>query len=301
MLIALAAGAASCTPALADDGGGWQRRDRITLSGSPPGSVSAGQAYSFTPSASDSQGRTVAFTITNMPSWATFSTLSGQLSGTPSAASVGTYPNILITASDGRTSTALPAFTVQVLASPGSSPPPTISGVPPTTDVAGNPYSFQPSASGPSGATLAFSVQNKPGWASFSIATGQLWGTPAATNTGTYAGIVISVSDGAASAALPAFAITVNGQQTTPGTAVLSWTPPTTNTDGTALTDLSGYTITYGQSPSALSQSVSITNAGATGYTFSGLTAGVWYFSVSANASDGTSSALTGPVNVTVN
>src|SRR6516225_9118886 len=143
---------------------GWQRHDRITISGSPPNSVTAGQVYSFTPSATDSQGRTLVYSITNMPSWATFSASSGQLSGTPSAGSVGTYPNIVISASDGRTSATLPAFTVHVLASAVSIPPPTISGVPPTTDVAGTPYSFQPSASGASGTTLAFSIQNKPAW-----------------------------------------------------------------------------------------------------------------------------------------
>lgn len=161
ILFALAAGVALCTVGMAND---WRHRDWIIISGSPPSSVAAGQVYSFTPSAKDSYGRTLVFAITHMPSWATFSTGSGTLSGTPSAASVGTYANVVITASDGRTRAALPPFTVRVLASSVSTPPPTISGVPPTTDVAGNPYSFQPSASSPSGAMLAFSVQNKPTW-----------------------------------------------------------------------------------------------------------------------------------------
>ena len=145
-----------------------------------------------------------------MPSWATFSTSSGQLSGTPSGTSVGAYSNIVIAVSDGYRTATLPAFTVQVLAGTNSPPPPpTISGTPPTTDVAGTPYAFQPSASGPSGMTLSFSVQNKPSWATFSIASGLISGTPTSTQTGTYANIIVSVSDGQASSALPAFGITV--------------------------------------------------------------------------------------------
>jgi len=91
-----------------------------------------------------------------------------------------------------------------------STSPPTISGVPPTTDLAGSPYSFQPSASGASGAMLAFSVQNKPAWASLSIASGLLSGTPNSMQTGVYPNIILSVSDGTNSRSLPAFSITVS-------------------------------------------------------------------------------------------
>jgi hypothetical protein len=108
---------------------------------------------------------------------------------------------------------------------------------------------------------------------------------------GTYSGIVISASDGFGSAALPAFSITVAAAQPPPGNANLSWTAPTLNTDGTALTDLSGYTIRYGTSPTALTQSVTITAPTATSYTITGLAAGTWYFEILANASDGTQSA----------
>src|SRR5215471_5429317 len=113
IFLASVAGAAWCAVGMAN---GWRQHDHITISGSPPTSVTAGQAYSFTPTASDSQGRTLAFAISNMPSWATFNAGTGQLSGTPPAGSVGSYANIVIAASDGRTNATLPAFTVQVLA-----------------------------------------------------------------------------------------------------------------------------------------------------------------------------------------
>jgi hypothetical protein len=307
ILFSLLAAIAWCTNGIAGDWGGWDGwrwRDQVTIAGSPATSVTAGQAYSFTPSAADSQGRTLVFTVTNMPSWAAFNTSSGQLSGTPSAGSVGTYPNIVIAVSDGRRSAALPAFTVQVLAGQASAPPPppppTISGTPPTSDVAASPYSFQPSASGPSGMTLSFSVQNKPSWANFSIATGQISGTPTSTQTGTYPNIVLSVSDGAASSALSPFSITVTAATPTTGNATVTWVPPTQNTDGSALTTLAGIRIYYGASSSNLNQSVQVGGATQTNYTINGLASGTWYFGGVAYTTTGAQSAMSGLVSATI-
>jgi len=70
--------------------------------------------------------------------------------------------------------------------------------------------------------------------------------------------------------------------------------PPTTNTNGTPVTPLAGYHIYYGTSANALTQSIEISNANATGYEVTGLASGTWYFAVAADASDGTQSALSG-------
>ncbi len=300
LIIALAAGSVwfGTDPAYGYDG---RKHDQLSISGTPATSVPAGQAYSFTPSATDSAGRKLTFAIANMPAWATFSTATGQLAGTPPAASAGTYSNIVIAVSSGWKTATLPAFTVQVLASPTSAPQPapTISGTPPTTVAAGSTYSFTPSASDPSGGTLSYSVANKPSWAVFSIATGQLSGTPTTSNVGTISGIVISVSDGRASASLPAFSIQVTSVATS-GNASLNWVAPTLNTNGTELTDLEGFVIAYGTSAGDLSQSVSVANPTATSYTLQGLAAGTWYFAVSAYASDGTTSAVSDEVSKTI-
>jgi hypothetical protein len=303
--VALAAAITWCGVSVAWDGGNGSRyRDHVTISGSPVPSVTVGQPYSFTPSATDSQGLTLVFAIANKPSWASFSTSTGQLSGNPASSNVGTFANIVISASDGRRSGSLPAFAIQVLAggSSGSPPPPapTIAGTPPTSDVAGNSYSFQPSASGPSGMTLAFSVQNKPSWANFSIASGQLSGTPSSTQTGTYPNIVLSVSDGVASSALPAFSITVTAATPTTGNATVNWVPPTQNTDGTALTNLAGLRIYYGTSASNLSQTVQVASSTQTSYTISNLASGTWYFGGVAYTSGGTQSALSSVVSATI-
>lgn len=179
---------------------------------------------------------------------------------------------------------------------------PTISGTPPTSDTAGQAYSFTPTASGPSGATLTFSIQNMPSWASFSASTGALTGTPSSSNVGTFSNIMISVSDGTQSASLAAFNIQVASSSSGSGTgsAALSWTVPTTNTDGTALTDLAGFTINYGTNSGSMNQTVTVASAGTTDYTVQGLASGTWYFSVRAYTSVGTESAPSDVVSKTI-
>ena len=254
-----------------------------TISGTPATSAAVGSAYAFAPSASDPDGDTLGYAIQNLPSWASFESSTGRLSGTPTAA--GTFSNIVITVSDDSLTASLPAFAITV-----SSTAPRISGTPATTVNAGVAYSFQPTASDPNGDALTFSIQNAPSWATFSTSTGRLSGTPTSANAGTFSNIIISVSDGTNRVSLPAFSITV--AQATTGSATLSWTPPTQNTDGTSLTNLSGYRIVYGRSSTTLDQLVQITNAGASAYTVSGLTSGTWYFAVKAYNASGTESSV---------
>jgi hypothetical protein len=265
-----------------------------TIGGTPATSVVAGSAYSFTPSTTDPSGKTLTFSITNQPGWASFSTSTGQLSGTPQAANVGTYSGIVISVTDGTNSASLPSFSITV-----TSPPPTISGTPATSVVAGSAYSFTPSTTDPSGKTLTFSITNKPSWAAFSTSTGQLSGTPQAANAGTYSGIVISVTDSINTASLPSFSIAVTSSPPTisgsPATSVVagsaySFTPSTTDPSGKTLT----FSITnkpswatFSTSTGQLSGTPSASNVGTT----SGIVISV---------TDGTNSASLASFSITV-
>ena len=258
-----------------------------SISGSPASVVTAGQPYSFTPSASDADGDPLTFSVANKPTWATFSASTGKLSGTPTAANVGSYPSIAISVSDGKATTSLAAFSITVNAQPNTAP--VISGSPATSVSAGTAYSFRPTASDANGDPLTFTMTNKPTWAMFDGATGQLSGTPTAAQVGTYANIVIAVSDGKTSTALPVFSIAVT--QISSGSATLSWTAPTQNTDGSALTNLAGYRILYGTSQSALTQTLQIANPGLTTCVIENLSPGTYYFAVRAYSSTGGESA----------
>lgn len=186
----------------------------------------------------------------------------------------------------------------------------TISGTPATTAAVGSSYSATPQAKG--GDALAFAIQNKPAWAQFNTTSGALTGTP--TAAATFADIVISVSDGKTSAALPAFSITVaaaasnanagSGSGSAPPEAVasgrnvaLSWNVPTETTDGQTLQNLAGYRIHYGTNQNALVNSIEVPSAGLNAYTVQNLQAGTtYYFAVRAVTADGDESEISNVV-----
>ena len=177
---------------------------------------------------------------------------------------------------------------------------PTIQGQPSGSVQAGQAYTFTPSASDANGDTLTFSVTNKPDWADFNASTGRLSGTPTASDVATYSNIGISVSDGQASAALSAFAISVTDVAAATGTATLSWTPPTENSDGTALTNLAGYQVYYGQSQNNLDKTVTLNNASLSTYVVENLGSGTWFFALVAVNSSGTTSAFSSVATKTI-
>lgn len=195
---------------------------------------------------------------------------------------------------------------VEAPPAPSTSPPPsspsnkapTISGKPATQVMQGQPYNFAPSASDADGHELTFSIANRPSWASFDTSTGVLSGTPTAADIGTYSNIVISVSDGAASASLAAFSVQVVA--TAEGTATLSWVPPTTNIDGSPLTDLAGYKVYWGASQGSYANSITLDNPGLSSYVVEQLTPATWYFAVTSFNSAGVESALSSPASKTV-
>jgi len=100
---------------------------------------------------------------------------------------------------------------------------------------------------------------------------------------------VIKVSDGKASVALATFAITVRDSQI--GAVELTWEPPTTNTDGSALTNLAGYRIVYGASPTQLTQTIQVASAGMSSYVVENLAPGTYYFALRAYTTKGAESA----------
>ncbi|HZT02728.1 MAG TPA: fibronectin type III domain-containing protein [Steroidobacteraceae bacterium] len=76
------------------------------------------------------------------------------------------------------------------------------------------------------------------------------------------------------------------------GSATLTWNAPTANTNGSALNDLAGYHVHWGASASSLTQTVDVPSASTTTYVVSGLSAGTWYFGVTAYTNTGLESAL---------
>jgi hypothetical protein len=84
------------------------------ISGTPTPSVVAGHGYSFQPTASDSAGNQLVFSITGRPDWATLDKATGRLTGIPTNAQAGSYEEIEISVSDGSVRAQLPKFTITV-------------------------------------------------------------------------------------------------------------------------------------------------------------------------------------------
>jgi hypothetical protein len=89
----------------------------------------------------------------------------------------------------------------------------------------------------------------------------------------------------------PAHATTVSPSSGS-RTATLFWEAPTSNTNGSPLTDLAGYRIYYGSSPGELTQTVQLNSVGLQTYVIDGLEPGTWYFAVMALTSSGLESSL---------
>ena len=161
--------------------------------------------------------------------------------------------------------------------------------------MAGTAYSYAPTVSDPEDDTLYFSVRGLPSWASFDPRTGEISGHPTSKDIGAHTQIVISVADEhGAHASTRSFSISVVASAS--GAATLSWLPPTERNDGTALTDLAGYTVYWSLNPRRFVNSMVLDNPGLTSYMVTGLTRGTWYFSMTAFDSEGISSQYAGVV-----
>ena len=259
------------------------------ISGAPAGSVTANEGYSFQPGASDADGDQLTFNISNKPAWASFSTSSGRLSGTPTDSHVNTYSGIIISVTDGTDTVSLPGFSIQVAAAPVENTAPLISGAPAGSVTANAAYSFQPGAFDADGDQLTFSISNKPAWASFSTSSGRLSGTPTDSHVNTYSGIIISVTDGTDTASLGTFSIIVSGTETQTGSVTLNWTAPVARTDGNPIlmSEIAGFTIHYGTSTGDYSNRLSIDDGSATSASIADLQVGTYYLTVTTRDSEG--------------
>jgi hypothetical protein len=111
-------------------GGATDANTAPLISGIPQPVTTVGNQYSFRPSAQDPDGDTMQFSVTNKPDWAKFSKSTGRLYGTPSSNNIGFYDDIVISVSDGQTTSSLMPFAIEVQPFGGGSA--TLTWAPPT-------------------------------------------------------------------------------------------------------------------------------------------------------------------------
>ncbi|SIR33036.1 Fibronectin type III domain-containing protein [Shewanella morhuae] len=183
------------------------------ISGTPTLSVNQNASYQFTPTASDSVGDVLSFSIANKPTWATFNTTTGTLSGTPFNQDVGVTNGIIISVSDGTLSASLPAFNLSVV---NVNDGPTISSTAITIATQDAAYSYTFMAEDTDeGDVLTLSAVTKPSWLSFNAATGVLSGTPTNADVGSHA-VTLRATDTDGLTVDQSFSITVTNVNDAP-------------------------------------------------------------------------------------
>lgn len=111
---------------------------QITSNAANQGSISVGQTFTLTPHVSGANGGTLTFSVTNAASWMSFNSSTGVLKGTPTASQVGTYPNIVISVTDGSQNASTAPFTITVLAAGAGTGTADVSWTPPVTNTDGS-------------------------------------------------------------------------------------------------------------------------------------------------------------------
>jgi len=110
-------GVSACGGGGANDSGDGTTNSPPTISGTPALQAKTSENYSFTPQANDLDGDRLTFSINSLPSWGTFNNGNGSLTGIPTEQDIGEYPSIIISVSDGKSSSSLSTFSVEVIES----------------------------------------------------------------------------------------------------------------------------------------------------------------------------------------
>ncbi|HDS1208168.1 TPA: tandem-95 repeat protein [Shewanella algae] len=173
----------------------------------------ASATVSFSAPASTGGAAISSYTVTSSPGGFTASGTGSPL--TVSGLSNGTGYSFTVSASNiaGTGPASSPSNTVTP--EPDNKAP-SISGTPAGSVDQDSYYSFIPTATDPDQDPLTFSISNKPAWASFNTASGELSGTPLREHVGVSNNIIIRVSDGVLSTDLAPFSVEVKAVNQAP-------------------------------------------------------------------------------------
>lgn len=175
---------------------------------------------------------------------------------------------------------------------------PSITGEPSTAATVGIEYSFLPTGFDADSDTLAYSIKNKPDWATFDVLTGHLHGFPTSSDVGVDRNIEITVSDGRTSTSMKRFSITVDA--ITDNAVTLSWDAPTERESGAPLTNLAGFEIYYSPESGNLGNVARIENPGIFQHSVENLQPGRWKFVIVAYDAQGKYSEHSNQVATTI-
>ncbi|MCA9213548.1 MAG: Ig-like domain-containing protein [Planctomycetales bacterium] len=171
---------------------------------SPLTVINSGENYSYTPSVSDADGDTVAFSLDSPPADMTIDSATGEV--TFSSPADGSYP-ITIIADDGNGGSAVQSFTLSVGNVSATNNPPVLTSVPTTDATVGSLYLYFAQATDPDGDTLTFDLLASPSGMTVDQITGRVAFTPASAGP---APALLVVTDGNGGSTSQSFTIDVS-------------------------------------------------------------------------------------------
>ncbi len=204
--------------------------------------VNENAALTFTISAIDADGDTLTYSATGLPTGATFTAATQAFAWTPGYSQSGPY-SVIFSVGDGVTGTDSETITITVN---NVNRAPVLSAIGNKTVGENTELSFTVTSTDPDNDVLTLSASNLPSGAAFNASTGVFSWTPSYTQTGTYANVRFTASDGSLSAS-ENITITVTnanrapvlaaiGAKTVEEDSVLTFTVSATDADGDSLT-----------------------------------------------------------------
>jgi glucose/arabinose dehydrogenase len=214
--------------------------------------AAVGVAYSYDVNASDANGDTLTYSLTQAPAGMTINGSSGLIAWTPTAAQTGSQA-VTVRVTDPGGLFVTQAYTITVTA---TNVAPQITTTALTTAAVGAAYSYDVNASDANGDTLTYSLTQAPTGMTINASTGLIVWTPTAAQAGSQA-VTVRVADPGGLFVTQAFTITVTAANVAPQ---ITTTAVTTATVGVAYsydvnaTDANGDTLTYSltQSPTGM-------------------------------------------------
>ncbi|MBL8346456.1 MAG: putative Ig domain-containing protein, partial [Rubrivivax sp.] len=217
-----------------------------------------GTAYSYDVNASDGNGDTLTYALTQSPSGMTINSGTGVISWLPSAAQAGSQA-VTVRVSDPGGLAATQSFTIAVSA---ANVAPQITTTPVTAAAVGGAYGYDVNATDANGDTLTYALTQAPTGMTINAANGLIAWTPTAAQAGAQA-VTVRVSDPGGLAVTQSFTVTVTAGNVAPQ---ITTTAVTTATVGVAYSydvnasDANGDTLTYSLTQGPAGMTINTTN-----------------------------------------
>ncbi|MBL8339841.1 MAG: tandem-95 repeat protein [Rubrivivax sp.] len=223
------------------------------ITSTPVTAAAVGLAYAYTVTATDANGDTLSYSLTQAPAGMSIHSASGQIAWTPGSAQAGNHAVTARVADPGGLA-ATQSFTVSVTS---SNVAPQITSTPITSATVGAAYAYRVTATDANGDTLTYSLTQAPAGMTINSTSGQIGWTPGSTQAGSHA-VTARVVDPGGLAATQSFTVTVASANVAPQ---ITSTPVTSAAVGTAYayrvtaTDANGDPLSYSltQAPAGMS------------------------------------------------